>query len=98
MSVIMNRASHPTKWPNTIREVVYQKRQFSYTHDGSLKKGFTEKEQYTRIALLAHSVLNGGIDSPVEQATHYHTKQISPPNWSKKLKSRGRIGDHLFYS
>lgn len=96
MSVVMNRASHPTKWPNTIREVVYQKRQFSYTHDGSLKKGFTEKEQYTRIALLAHSVLSGGIDSPVAQATFYHTKDVNP-KWSRSVKRVGIIGSHVFY-
>lgn len=98
MSVIMNRAAHPTKWPNTISDVLSQRHQFTYRFDGSVRKGFTEKEQYTRIALLAHSVLSGGIDSVVGNATHYHTKQISPPNWSKKLKSHGRVGDHLFYS
>lgn len=96
MSVVLNRASHPTKWPNTIREVVYQKRQFSYTHDGSLKKGFTEKEQYTRISLLAHSVLNGGIDSDVGNATFYHRKDISP-SWSKHKVKVAQIESHNFY-
>ena len=96
MSVVINRVQHPSKWPNTIREVVYQKRQFSYTHDGSLKKGFTEKEQYTRIALLAHSVLSGGIDSPVENATHYHNNQVSP-TWNKHIVKVAQIEDHIFF-
>lgn len=96
MSVVLNRVEHPSKWPNTIREVVYQKRQFSYTHDGSLKRGFTEKEQYTRIALLAHSVLNGGIDSVVGNATFYHRKDISP-SWSKHKVKVAQIDAHTFY-
>ena len=96
MAVVMNRASHPTKWPNTISGVLSQKHQFTYKWDGSMKKGFTEKEQYTRITLLAHSVLSGGIDSPVAQATFYHTKAVSP-GWSRRVKRVSIIGSHIFY-
>lgn len=96
MSVVMNRASHPTKWPNTISGVLSQKHQFTYRFDGSIKKGFTEKEQYTRIALLAHSVLSGGIDSVVGKATFYHRKDISP-SWSKHKVKVAQIEDHIFF-
>lgn len=96
MSVVMNRVSHPTKWPNTISGVLSQKHQFTYKQDGSIKKGFTEKEQYTRIALLAHSVLSGGIDSPVENATHYHNNQVSP-TWNKHIVKVAQIEDHIFF-
>lgn len=96
MSVVMNRASHPTKWPNTIRGVLSQRHQFTYKWDGSLKKGFTEKEQHTRIALLAHSVLSGGIDSPVEQATFYHTNRINPV-WSRHKVKVAQIEEHIFF-
>ena len=96
MSVVMNRASHPTKWPNTISGVLSQKHQFTYKWDGNLKKDFIEKEQYTRIALLAHSVLNGGIDSVVGNATFYHRKDISP-SWSKHKVKVAQIESHNFY-
>lgn len=96
MAVVMNRASHPTKWPNTISGVLSQKHQFTYKWDGNLNKGFTEKEQYTRIALLAHSVLSGGIDSVVGKATFYHRKDISP-SWSKHKVKVAQIDAHTFY-
>lgn len=94
--VILNRVKHPTLWPNTIVGVITQKSQFSYRFDGSLEKGFTDKKQYRRIAVIAKKVLDGEISSPVGDSTHYHTKQVKPV-WREKLTKIGSVGRHIFY-
>ena len=96
MFVVLNRARHPSNWPNTIKGVLSQKHQFTYKWDGNLKKSFSEKDQYIRIALLAHSVLSRGIDSPVGRATFYHTNDVSP-SWRKKKVKVIQIEKHIFY-
>ena len=93
--VILNRVNHPTLWPSTIKGVVTQPYQFSYRHDGSMDKGFTEKRQYVRVATIAAKVIDGIIPSPVAGSTYYHHKSISP-YWSKVKRKVAQIGNHVF--
>lgn len=95
MFVAMNR-KEARGWANTLRGVVYQKWQFSYTHDGSLQKGFKERSAYERMLCLAHKVQSGEVADPTNGALWYHTHQVSP-GWSKKLKHVVTLGDHKFY-
>lgn len=97
MFVILNRVKHPTRWPSTVAEVLSQKWQFSYKHDGQMKKGFAEKEQYDRILVIAGKVIAGVIYSPVGEATHYHTTSIKVPKWARKKRVVATIGEHVFY-
>lgn len=94
MYVVVNRTLH-SRWPNTILQVVYQKSQFSYTFDGSLKKGMKE-EQKQRMMRLAWDVIHQNVKNPVGKADHYHTTAVKP-GWASKLKYTGQIGNHLFY-
>lgn len=94
--VILNRVKHPTMWPKTIAGVISQKFQFSYRHDGSLKKGFTDREQYVRVAIIAARVLEGSVGNPVGDATFYHNSTVKP-YWTKKKKFVVKIGSHSFY-
>lgn len=93
MFVAMNRLRLPS-YPNTLREVIYQPYQFSYTHDGSLSKGYTEPEQRRRMLYLAHEVISGVWDSVVGRADHYHANYVNP-NWGYPLYTT--IGKHHFY-
>ena len=95
MFVALNR-KEADGWANTLRGVVYQKWQFSYTHDGSLQRGFKEKSAYERMLYLAHKVYSGDVKDPTNGALWYHTHQVSP-GWSKKLKHVVTLGDHKFY-
>lgn len=97
MFVILNRVKHPTRWPSTVAEVLSQKLQFSYKHDGQMKKGFAEKEQYDRILVIAGKVVTGVIHSPVGEATHYHTTSIKVPRWASEKRVVAVIGNHVFY-
>lgn len=95
MFVALNRMNN-SKWPNTLKEVINQKSQFSYKSDGSLKKGFTEVDQHRRIALLARGVLNGDIEDPTGGALFYHNNTVSP-RWIKKKVKVVEIEKHTFY-
>ena len=95
MHVIKNRVAHKA-WPDTVKGVVYQKNQFSYLWDGSTKKAM-KKEQHKRMAVLAHKVLNGVVESPVGDSVFYHTRYIKKPGWSKRVTKVGVLGDHIFY-
>ena len=95
MHVIKNRVAHKA-WPDTVKGVVYQKNQFSYLWDGSTKKAM-KKEQHKRMAVLAHKVLNGVVESPVADSVFYHTRYIKKPGWSKRVTKVGVLGDHIFY-
>ena len=93
--VILNRTNHKNWWPSTIKGVVTQPYQFSYRHDGSMDKGFTEKRQYVRVATIAAKVIDGIIPSPVAGSTYYHHKSISP-YWAKVKRKVAQIGNHVF--
>lgn len=96
MHVVLNRAEHDSKWPNSPQKVVAQKHQFSYRWDGSMKKGFAEKESYRRMLLIAYNVLVGEIESPVGKSNHYHTVDVKP-KWRHNMRKVATIGSHVFY-
>lgn len=96
LHTILNRVNKEGRWPNTIKEVVYQNKQFSYTWDGSLKRGMNNTYQVDRMLELAYDVLNGLIDSPVGSSDHYHTVYVNP-SWSKHLNYTYHVGNHIFY-
>lgn len=96
LHVIKNRVEREGRWKDTYKGVIYQNRQFSYTHDGSLKRGMKDKKQVDRMMVLSYDVLHGLIESPVGNADHYHTTYVKP-KWSGKLKYLYHIGGHIFY-
>ena len=93
--VIINRTAHPTRWKDTVHGVIHEPWQFSYLWDGSTKKAM-KKEQHKRMAVLAHKVLSGELESPVADSVFYHTKIVNP-GWSKRVTKVGVLGDHIFY-
>lgn len=94
MHVVLNRVKTPGRWGSTIKDVVYARKQFTYTTDGSLRQGMREKKQVERMLEFAYDVLHGNIESPVGKATHYHTTSVSP-NWG--LPYVMHVGNHIFY-
>ena len=92
--VILNRVNH-RYWPSTIKGVITQPWQFSYRHDGSMNKGFTDKKQYVRVAVIAAKVLEGEIASPVGNSVYYHRHDVSN-KWTKVKRKVVQIGNHVF--
>ena len=99
--VVMNRVESD-RWPDTICGVVFQDKQFSFTHDGLSDK----IDRYSNInvidwraALVARAVALKVYEGEGSQrtSTHYHALSVSP-SWAKHYKQDGRIGDHVFYT
>jgi|TARA_R110002072_G_scaffold275121_1_gene436202 spore germination cell wall hydrolase CwlJ-like protein len=98
--VTMNRVMSD-KYPNSICDVVWQKGQFSWTHDGKSDKPY-EKQAWDRAQWVAKVTL----DNPKKSmgllptnALHYHADYVQP-FWSKSksLTRITKIGRHYFYT
>ena len=95
--VTLNRVESPY-YPDTVCEVVWQDKQFSWTHDGKSDKPY-EKEAYNRALLIAKIMLDDRDYRPSvvgKKATHYHATYVRP-YWAKGEKPIKRIGKHIFY-
>tara|TARA_R110002167_G_scaffold18630_3_gene69536 strand:- start:1083 stop:1478 length:396 start_codon:yes stop_codon:yes gene_type:complete len=98
--VVITRVESP-RFPDTVCGVVFQKKQFSFTHDG-LSDNFRKHtgNVFDRQAIdiaetIANSALKG--DRLGGTSTHYHTTSVKP-FWAKYYEVQGRIGDHIFYT
>ena len=91
--VVINRVNDK-RYPNSICKVVFEQRQFSFTHDD--KSDIPAKGMPLDIAV---AIAKASIASDVRyvQATHYHTKHVNP-KWSKVFAYNETIGLHLFYT
>ena len=93
-NVTMNRVNHPA-FPNTVCEVVWEPKQFSWTHDGKSDRPSSAKA-YAEVYEIAKAVYNGNIIDITEGATFYHADYVNPP-WAKAMERVGQIDRHIFY-
>jgi len=93
--VTLNRVAH-NEWPSTICEVVYQPKQFSWTH---LVKDQTpmEKKAWKKARIIARDVMIGNVDDPTYGAVFYHANYVNP-DWASFMDLSKVIGNHLFYT
>ncbi|MEN8697599.1 MAG: cell wall hydrolase [Bacteroidia bacterium] len=93
--VTLNRVDH-RKWPTTICEVVYQPKQFSWTH---LVKNQTPREAraWAKARTIARDVMIGNVEDPTKGAVYYHANYVNP-NWAEYMELSKVIGNHLFYT
>jgi len=92
--VTLNRVAS-TKFPDSICRVVWQDKQFAWTHDGKSDNP-KEKAAWLKAQALAKAILNNEIPLLGLEATHYHAKEILPW-WHKYYTKLGSIEDHVFY-
>ena len=95
--VTLNRVEHP-RYPDDICSVVYQRKQFSWTH---IRKDHTphEKEVWETALELAENLVAGEIELFDNGATHFLNPNAVRriPSWTRKFKQVGQIGNHVFY-
>lgn len=95
--VTLNRVEHP-RYPDNVCSVVYQRRQFSWTH---MKKDHTpyETEVWEEALEIAENLLLGEIEMFDNGATHFlNPNKVSRiPSWTQVFEQVGRIGNHVFY-
>lgn len=76
-----------------ICESVYEKQQYSWTHDDIIDIPSNIAAAELAIALAQQAISGDHLHSG---ATHYHTVD-SNPYWSKQLVRLGQYGNHIFY-
>lgn len=87
-AVVINRVKD-SRFPNTIRDVIYQKNAFSVVNDGSINMQPTESAYKA-----AQEALYG--NDPTDDAVYFWNPDIATCNWIKTLDPYLRIGNHVF--
>ena len=93
-AVTMNRVRSP-RFPSTVCAVVWQRRQFSWTHDGRPDNPY-ELEPWHEALWVATLTYKFGHPSNVGGATNYHAVYTQPV-WASSLQKVARVGRHIFY-
>jgi spore germination cell wall hydrolase CwlJ-like protein len=98
--VTLNRVASKN-YPNTICEVVWQRKQFSWTHDGKhddpSRMSYLDRAAWEDIQKAAIEIIKNPENIlPGTKATHYHADYVKP-YWVKNMKYIGKVGIHLFY-
>lgn len=87
-AVVINRVQDP-RFPDTIRDVIYQKNAFSVVKDGSINMKPTESAyNAAREALYGYD--------PTNKAIYFWNPDIATCKWIKTLNPYMRIGNHVF--
>lgn len=98
--VTMNRVSDMA-YPNTVCDVVYQRKQFSWTHMLNEMTPINESVEELEINAarrIAADALTGRLtDDTTQGALWYHAKTVKP-KWSDSYQLTAVIGDHIFYA
>jgi spore germination cell wall hydrolase CwlJ-like protein len=99
--VTLNRVES-TRYPDSICEVVWQKSQFSWTHDGRSdvpSDNVLEQRAWEDAGIVTDVVLLDwarGINNPVGEATMYHADYVDP-YWSSSYDQVTKVDSHIFY-
>ena len=98
--VTMNRVES-NKYPDTVCEVVWQRKQFSWTDDGkhddpSRYKSKIDKAAWRDSQVMAYMVISGELPLASTGVTMYHAEYVKP-YWSAHYEYSGQIGKHMFY-
>lgn len=90
--VTLNRAKQQDK---TVCEVVYQRKQFSWTNTAKGRNKPITGNIDTVHAVASQAIAGVLIDF-TSGATHYHTKRVKPV-WRRALDEAVVINNHIFY-
>ena len=87
-AVVINRVKDP-RFPNTIKDVIYQKNAFSVVKNGRINAQPTSSTYRA-----AQEALYG--NDPTNNAIYFWNPDISTCNWINTLNPHLRIGNHVF--
>ena len=101
--VTMNRVKNK-RYPNTVCGVVWQRRQFSWTHDGKSDRP-RDRLAWYRARQIAKFMYNKYFKLPEKSrlalditngALHYYAPDLANPYWAKVKVVTREIGGHVF--
>jgi len=101
--VTMNRV-YSKQFPDSICKVVWQRRQFSWTHDGKSdlpteRKAWKLARQIAKFVYTkygSYKVMSNGALDLTRGALHYYAPDLADPKWAESKKVTRQIGGHLF--
>jgi len=101
--VTLNRVD-AERYPDTICGVVWQEKQFSWTHDGKADTpddNVIAQRAWEDAGVVAEVVVidwlrAAYLRSPIEDATMYHANYVDP-YWAASYTHVATVDDHLFY-
>jgi len=95
--VTLNRVMN-SDFPSEICKVVWQKGQFSWTHDGKSDRPRDSVAWATAQVIASEVIQLYGVDrDPTEGATYFHATSVTP-SWAKSFERVVRIDNHIFYA
>jgi len=92
------------RYPNTLCGVVWQKRQFSWTHDGKSDRPY-EQRAWQQAQMIARFIFTKYMALPekvrrimdrTNGALHYYAPKLADPYWAKAKKVTFTVGGHVF--
>ena len=89
--VTLNRVKSP-QFANTVCDVVYQRWQFSWTHDKTLR--VVDKRAWAEAVNLAKLAIETELEHVKLNALYFHNTSIKP-KWNRVKIAK--IGNHVFY-
>ena len=93
--VTLNRVNHK-EYPNTICGVVWERKQFSWTHDGKSDRP-KDLDSWNRAKRIARDVIIYKDDEKLfDGALFYHADYVEP-FWKDSLIELAKIDNHIFY-
>lgn len=93
--VIMARV-YDWYYPDTVEEVIWAYKQFSYTHDGKPER-YDDYEARAIAEGVAHQVLSGLSLDTTEGSLYYHNPKLTDWPYKKDYTFVTSCGDHDFY-
>ena len=94
-AVTMNRV-RSEQYPDTVCEVVWQHKQFSWTTVSTKHHSVTDMKAWKQSLVIAELFLNGARVADVGNATHYHATYVTP-YWTEDKTLVAQVGNHIFY-
>ena len=91
--VVLNRV-HSSRYPDTVCEVVKERKQFSFvTH-----KGYAPIPSEKRAWQVAYDLAYNALDTHKPSRVMYYHKTSISVKWAANLQKHLVVGDHVFYT
>ena len=89
-------------YPDNVCDVVFQRKQFSWTHDGKSDNPEEYNTHFDREAWIvskdvAIALLSGEVEEDLDGALWYHADYVNP-YWASSYNQVAVIGKHVFYN
>ena len=93
--VTLNRVTS-RRYPDTVCEVVWQRKQFSWTHDGKSDKPKDAKAWDMAVTAAKLAMKHRDVVIVGNGVTHYHADYVTP-YWTTAYERVAKVGTHIFY-